>query len=63
MKEDWELLEAPCPRCGAEAACSFPDETKDRVEVVCADCGTFEMPIAEFERAEGEMAQPEERDH
>jgi len=50
-----------CVRCGAEANWSFRDEAQQVVEIVCPDCGRFEMPRAEFEQAEFDIAQAEER--
>lgn len=37
-----------CVRCGAEATWSFLDQAM--VEIVCPDCGRFEVPRAEFEQ-------------
>jgi hypothetical protein len=31
------------------------------VEIICPDCGKFEVPRAEFEQAEFDIAQAEER--
>ena len=50
-----------CPRCGGDATWRFLDEAKSVIEVVCADCGLFETPRAEFEKAEADIAEPEER--
>jgi len=43
--------EIACPRCGGEAEWSFPDEEKARIEVMCQDCGRFEMPREDFVEA------------
>lgn len=48
-----------CVRCGAEAAWRFLDPAV--VEIVCPDCGRFEITRAEFEQAEFDIAQAEER--
>lgn len=59
-----EQLNSPdtlCSHCGAEARWSFLDETKRFVEVVCPNCGRFEMTAPEFEQAEFDIAQAEER--
>jgi transcription elongation factor Elf1 len=59
-----EQQESPnplCPRCGAEANWHFLDETKEIVEIICPDCGRFELPRAEFEQAEFDIAQADER--
>jgi len=50
-----------CVHCGSEANWRFLDETKQTVEIVCPDCGRFEIPRAEFEQAEFDIAQSEER--
>ena len=50
-----------CVRCGAEANWHFLGETKQTVEIICPDCGRFEIPRAEFEQAEFDIAQAEER--
>lgn len=53
--------EATCSRCGADAGWRFLDEWEKQVEVVCPDCGRFEMTRAEFEQAEADIVGPEER--
>ena len=50
-----------CVRCGAEANWRFLDPTKETIEIVCPDCGRFEVPRAEFEQIEFDIAQAEER--
>jgi len=50
-----------CPHCGAEANWRFVNEAKQSVEIVCPDCGRFEIPRAEFEEAEFDIAQADER--
>jgi predicted RNA-binding Zn-ribbon protein involved in translation (DUF1610 family) len=52
----------PCPRCGADASWRFIGDMKAAVEVLCPDCGKFEMPHAEFEQAVADMALPEDRE-
>lgn len=59
-----EQLNSPetiCSRCGDDARWSFLDEEKQRVEIVCPDCGRFELSVAEFEQAELDIAQAEEQ--
>ena len=58
-----EQLNSPdtiCTQCGAEALWSFLDERRQTVELVCPNCGRFEMPAAEFEQAQFDIAQAEE---
>lgn len=43
--------EQTCPRCGGQAQWSFLDAEKSRIEVMCQDCGRFEMPKQEFDTA------------
>jgi predicted RNA-binding Zn-ribbon protein involved in translation (DUF1610 family) len=50
-----------CTRCGAEALWSFVDPGEQVVEIVCPDCGRFEISRAEFEQAEFDITQAEER--
>jgi transcription elongation factor Elf1 len=52
-----------CPRCRAEAEWRFLDETKEVVEILCSDCGRFEMSRTDFEQAESDVIEaPERRD-
>ena len=60
-KEQLNSPDTICSRCGGEAQWSFVDEQKQAVEIVCPDCGRFEMPAAEFEQAQFDIAQAEER--
>lgn len=53
--------EAVCPRCEGECNWRFLDEAKSLIEVMCLDCGRFEIPRLEFERAESDIVEPEER--
>jgi len=50
-----------CPRCGAEAEWRFLDELKETVEILCSDCGSFEISRAEFEKAEADAVEVPER--
>lgn len=47
-----------CPRCGTDAEWSFLDSEQTKVEVVCPDCGAFELSRAEFNQAEADIAAP-----
>jgi predicted RNA-binding Zn-ribbon protein involved in translation (DUF1610 family) len=53
--------DAVCARCGAEAQWMFADSEQTRVEVICPDCGKYELPRAEFHHVESEIVEPEER--
>jgi len=53
--------ETVCVRCGSEANWQFVDPSEQAVEIVCPDCGRFEISKAEFEQAEFDIAQAEER--
>jgi predicted RNA-binding Zn-ribbon protein involved in translation (DUF1610 family) len=55
------VREASCAHCGGEARWRFLDDQETRVEVVCPDCGRFEMTREEFDAAELDIAGPEER--
>ena len=55
-------LEGLCPHCGMDVKWSYVDEAQTIVEVVCADCGRFQLPRAEFETSESDIAGPGDRD-
>ena len=59
--EQQDSADALCLRCGADANWRFTDAEKQVVHVICPDCGPFEVPRAEFEDAEFDIAQPEDR--
>jgi hypothetical protein len=61
IDEQQDSPNALCSRCGAEANWHFLDETKQMVEIICPDCGRFEVPGGEFEQAEFDIAQADER--
>ncbi|MFN3324362.1 MAG: hypothetical protein ACK5AZ_12770 [Bryobacteraceae bacterium] len=52
--------EGLCPHCGADADWSFTDSSRTTVEVLCADCGRFELPASEFDQAEADIVGPSE---
>jgi hypothetical protein len=52
--------EAICGRCGGEAVWRFLDERATRVEVMCVDCGSYEMTRSEFDVAETDLPGPDE---
>jgi len=58
LKDSPETL---CTRCGSEANWQLLDNETQLVEIVCPDCGRFELPRAEFEQAEFDIAQADER--
>ena len=53
--------ETLCVHCGAEANWRFADTEEQLVEIICPECGKFEVPRAEFEQAEFEIVPAEER--
>jgi rubredoxin len=50
-----------CPRCRVNANWRFLDDAKSLIEVICPDCGLFEVPRIEFEKAEADVAELDER--
>ena len=56
-----DSTEALCPRCGGGANWAFLDDSKEIVEILCPDCGRFELSRAEFEEAEFDSAQADQR--
>lgn len=50
-----------CPRCRAEADWRFLDEAKEVVEILCSECGRFEMSRTEFEQAESDVVEATDR--
>jgi hypothetical protein len=49
-----------CPRCAGEAEWSFLNPEMAKVEIMCSDCGRFEMPREDFDRVAVESAGLEE---
>jgi len=54
--------ESLCPRCGAEAKWFFLDSEKKRVEVMCPDCGRYEVSREEFDQAAVDSSDLKEAD-
>jgi uncharacterized Zn finger protein len=54
--EQQDSSEALCPWCGAEAVSRLIDEDKGDMEIVCADCGRFEVSRVDVTEAELELA-------
>ncbi len=52
-----------CPQCGADAEWSYLNETKTRIEILCSDCGRYEMSRDEFDAAAAESAGLNEAEH
>lgn len=50
-----------CPQCGGEATWRFLDEERSVVEIFCSDCGRIEMSRTEFEKAESDVVEANER--
>ena len=59
-EEQQNSPDALCPRCGTKASWHFLDETEEMVEIVCPDCGRFDLPTANFEQAEFDIAPADE---
>ncbi len=53
--------EVLCSRCGEMANWRFLDQEKQTIEIVCPDCGRFEVPRAELELAEFDIVDAAER--
>jgi hypothetical protein len=58
---DLDRGDALCPRCGSDASWVFIDQERTLVEVSCSNCGKIEMSREEFDRAETELVETEER--
>lgn len=52
--------ETLCPRCGAEAQWSFLDQAQRRIEILCPDCGRYEMPKEQFDCRAAEIVEVNE---
>jgi len=52
--------ETVCPRCGAAAEWFYLGPEKSRIEMMCPDCGRFEMTREEFDQAAVESAEVNE---
>ena len=51
---------SPCPRCGADAQWTRDvTDNASSIQVVCAECGSFEMPRPEFDTAVSEIVAPD----
>jgi endogenous inhibitor of DNA gyrase (YacG/DUF329 family) len=51
---------ARCPHCGAWAEWSSLGSEKSQIEVMCPDCGRYEMDREEFDQAVSDMSKIEE---
>jgi len=54
--------DALCPHCGAEAKWLFLNPEKSRIEVMCRDCGRYELTREEFDRKAVESTEVDETD-
>jgi len=54
--------EGLCPRCGAEAKWLYLDPEKTRIEVICRDCGRYEISREEFDQTAIDNADLKEAD-
>ena len=52
--------DTPCPRCGADAEWSSIDPEGSSIEIMCPDCGVFEMSRADFDQFGAEFAEVNE---
>jgi predicted RNA-binding Zn-ribbon protein involved in translation (DUF1610 family) len=52
-----------CPRCGVDAEWSLLNEAKTSIEVLCPDCGRYEMTRDEFDAEAAESAEMNEAEH
>ncbi|HVW84437.1 MAG TPA: hypothetical protein VHB50_07140 [Bryobacteraceae bacterium] len=55
------VRQAVCAHCGGEATWNFADEQETTIDMLCPDCGRFQMTRAQFDEAESDIAGPEER--
>jgi len=58
-EEERSMQDGACPRCGADSAWEFSDAEQTLIEIVCPDCGRYEVPKAEFDQAQADIAEPE----
>jgi uncharacterized Zn finger protein len=56
-----EERDTPCPRCGADAEVSYLDEGR-LVEIICTDCGRFEMAKEDFDQFTAEIVNSNQRE-
>jgi predicted RNA-binding Zn-ribbon protein involved in translation (DUF1610 family) len=55
------VREGLCVHCGKDAIWRFLDENEDRIDVTCPDCGRYEIARPEFDHAQSEIPEPDER--
>ena len=60
---DQDSPETLCPHCGAEATCHVTEGEEQLVEIICPDCGQFQLSVAEFEQAQADLAAAAEERH
>ena len=49
--------DTPCPHCGGDARWSFLNQEASRIEIMCPECGRFEMAQTEFDQFGAEFAE------
>lgn len=54
------IREGLCAYCGKEAIWRFLDEEESRIEVICPECGRYEIARPEFDHAQSEIPGPDE---
>lgn len=55
------VREGLCAYCGKDAVWRFLDEKESRIDVICPDCGRYEIARPEFNHAESDISGPDER--
>lgn len=60
-KQSEESADTQCLRCGAEAEWRFIDEEQKTIEIICPECGRFNVPRLNFEQAQFDIIKPKER--
>jgi len=58
-ENEFDLRQAPCPRCGGDARFHFLGGEKSDLEVECPACGRYVMTREAFDEAATDMAEAE----
>ena len=54
------VRDGQCAHCGNSAIWRFLSEDESRIDVICPDCGRYEIARPEFDLAQSEIPGPEE---